>query len=42
MRALPIGGMCQFYGEDQADTGDGKAFSCHPIWQRMIVIAAGR
>lgn len=41
MRALPIGGMCQFYGEDQADTGDGKAFSCHPIWQRMIVIAAG-
>lgn len=41
LRALPIGGMCQFYGEDQADTGDGKAFSCHPIWQRMIVIAAG-
>ena len=41
LRALPVGGMCQFYGEDQADTGDGKAFSCHPIWQRFIVIAAG-
>ena len=40
LRAFPLGGMCRFYGEDE-DTGDGKAFSSHKLWQRMIVIAAG-
>ena len=40
LRAFPLGGMCRFYGEDE-DTGDGKAFSSHKLWQRKIVIAAG-
>lgn len=40
LRALPIGGMCRFYGEDE-ETGDGRAFSSHPVWKRMIVIVAG-
>lgn len=40
LRALPLGGMCRFYGEDE-ETGDGKAFGSHPVWKRAVVIAAG-
>lgn len=40
LRAIPMGGMCQFYGEDQ-EVGDGLGFGSHKVWKRIIVIAAG-
>lgn len=40
LRAFPIGGICRFYGEDEAAT-DGKSFSAHPVWKRILVILAG-
>lgn len=40
LRALPVGGMCRFYGEDE-ETGDGKAFGAQKPWKRAIVLAAG-
>jgi len=40
LRALPIGGMCRFYGEDEEVT-DGKCFNSHPALHRMAVVAAG-
>ena len=40
LRAFPIGGMCRFYGEDE-EAKDGKSFSSHPVWKRIIVVAAG-
>ena len=40
LRALPIGGFVQFYGED-SPVGDGKDFRDHPVRRRAAVIAAG-
>lgn len=40
LRALPIGGMCMFHGED-APAGDSKSFNAQPVWKRMLVVAAG-
>ena len=40
LRAFPIGGMCQFYGEDKS-VDDEKGFSDHKVWKRMVVILAG-
>lgn len=40
LRAFPIGGMCRFYGEDEA-AKDSRSFSSHPVWKRIIVVAAG-
>ncbi|MBQ2769665.1 MAG: site-2 protease family protein, partial [Clostridia bacterium] len=40
IRLLPIGGMCQFYGEDEG-IADGKSFNAHAAWKRFLVIAAG-
>lgn len=40
IRALPIGGMCSFYGEDE-EIQDQKSFNAFPVWKRAIVIAAG-
>ena len=40
LRALPIGGMCKFYGEDEGDD-DKDFFSSKPVWKRIIVVAAG-
>lgn len=39
-RALPIGGMCRFYGEDE-DAKDGLSFNAQKVWKRMIVVLAG-
>lgn len=41
LRLLPIGGVCQFIGEDESDDGNKLAFNAHPAWQRAIVLAAG-
>lgn len=40
LRAFPIGGMCQFYGEDDGVT-DARCFNAQKPWKRAIVIAAG-
>ncbi|MBQ9942281.1 MAG: site-2 protease family protein, partial [Christensenellaceae bacterium] len=43
IRAFPLGGFVQFYGED--DEVDAKeeprAFNNRPIWQRFLTILAG-
>ena len=39
-RALPIGGYVAMEGEDE-DSDDERAFNNKPLWQRMIVVAAG-
>ena len=40
LRALPIGGMCQFYGEDQ-EVKDQRCFNAQPVWKRIVTVAAG-
>lgn len=40
LRALPIGGMCRFYGEDD-DAADAHCFNSQKAWKRFLVIAAG-
>ena len=40
LRALPIGGMCRFYGEDSEETNE-KCFSAHAAWKKILVIVAG-
>ena len=44
IRAIPMGGYCSFYGEDDA-TGesrdDPRRFGKHNVWKRMFVILMG-
>lgn len=40
LRALPVGGFCQFYGEDE-ETPDGRGFNDHPVWKRALTVASG-
>ncbi|MBR0366098.1 MAG: site-2 protease family protein [Clostridia bacterium] len=40
LRAIPFGGYCKFEGED-SESDDPRAFSNRPVWQRIIVVAAG-
>ncbi len=44
LRAIPIGGFCAFYGEDDP-TGEGqkdpRAFARQKLWKRLITIAMG-
>ena len=40
VRALPIGGMCRFYGEDE-EVHDGVCFNAQPVWKRFLTIIAG-
>ena len=37
IRLLPIGGYCQFYGEDE-EKNDPRAFNNQPVWK----LSAGR
>ncbi len=43
IRALPLGGYVQFYGEDEeVDTAyEPRAFNNRPIWQRFLTLLAG-
>ena len=44
LRALPIGGMCRFYGEDEdlpAGTAAGIPFNAQKVWKRFLVVLAG-
>jgi regulator of sigma E protease len=40
LRALPLGGMVRFYGEDEA-CDDDRAFNRQARWKRFLAIAAG-
>lgn len=40
LRLFPIGGYCQFYGEDE-DLPDPRAFNRQPIWKRVVTVASG-
>lgn len=40
LRALPIGGMCRFYGEDE-NPKDPRCFNAQKAWKRFCVIVAG-
>ena len=40
LRLLPIGGFCAMEGEDE-ESDDPHAFGRRPVWQRIIVVAAG-
>ena len=40
VRLLPIGGFCQFYGEDE-DVNDPRAFNNQAVWKRMLTVASG-
>ncbi|MBP3523708.1 MAG: site-2 protease family protein [Clostridia bacterium] len=40
IRLLPIGGFCQFYGEDEEDS-DPRAFNNQAVWKRMLTVASG-
>lgn len=40
LRLLPIGGYVSMVGEDE-DSSDENALNNKPVWQRMIIVAAG-
>ena len=40
LRALPLGGMCRFYGEDDG-VKDDRCFNAQKPWKRFLVILAG-
>ena len=44
VRAIPLGGYCAFFGEDDAKgiaRDDPRAFPNHNVWKRMFVILMG-
>ncbi len=44
VRAIPLGGYCAFYGEDETkeiDRTDPRLFANHAVWRRMLVTAMG-
>lgn len=40
IRPIPLGGFCQFYGEDGEETEEG-AFNAQKPWKRLIVLFSG-
>ncbi len=40
LRALPLGGMCRFYGEDEG-VADGGGFNDQKVWKRILVVLSG-
>lgn len=40
LRLLPIGGFCQFYGEDE-DVDDPRAFNNQAVWKRALTVVSG-
>ena len=40
LRLLPLGGFCAMEGEDEA-SGDPRAFTAKPGWQRAIILCSG-
>ena len=40
VRLLPIGGFCQFYGEDE-EVNDPRAFNNQAVWKRLATVISG-
>lgn len=40
LRLFPIGGFCQFYGEDDGRR-DPRAFTSQPVWKRFVTVLSG-
>lgn len=40
VRLLPIGGFCQFYGEDE-EINDPRAFNHQAVWKRLVTVISG-
>ena len=40
LRAFPVGGFCQFYGEDE-DLADPRAFNNQKVWKRFLTVISG-
>ena len=40
IRLLPIGGFCQFYGEDE-EANDPRAFNNQSVWKRIATVVSG-
>ncbi len=40
VRCFPVGGMCRFYGEDEANLNP-DCFNAKPAWKRFLVVLAG-
>ncbi len=40
IRLFPIGGFCQFYGEDEA-LDDPRAFNNQKVWKRFLTVISG-
>lgn len=41
IRALPIGGFCKMYGEDEAVEDDDRAFGAKSVFARFLVVVGG-
>ena len=44
LRAIPLGGFCAFYGEDDAEgktTDDPRAYNNQSVWKRMFTVLMG-
>jgi len=44
LRAIPVGGFCAFYGEDDVSgkhLADSRAFSNQAVWKRILTVAMG-
>ena len=41
LNMFPIGGFVRIFGEQGEGDGDKTSFASHPIWHRVLVIAAG-
>ena len=41
LRWIPLGGYCQFEGEDEDGKDNPGAFNSKPPWQRILVLIAG-
>lgn len=41
LRTLPVGGFCRFYGEDEGEIVDPRAFDRAPLPRRMFTVFAG-
>lgn len=40
LRLLPIGGYCQFYGEDE-EINDPRSFNNQAVWKRLVTVVSG-
>ena len=44
LRAIPVGGFCAFYGEDDVigkHSADSRAYNNQPVWKRILTVAMG-